>query len=587
MVGCGPPPTEPPPATQAPPPVTAPPAPGPTSPAPWVTPRHRRPARRRTRAKPRATARTAVSRLRPTADAKDGKDSKDAAKDGATTTTGKAGTKTSERRDQSDTVGGGGRGQRRRERRRLPRGRDRGARGRRRRRCGRPPAPSPTPRPRARLTASGTVRRWRRAHGRSGRATARATTPATSTPRFTRAGADRRRDRQPVHRRRLDLLSATPATCARSPDNSVALVVTSPPYFAGKAYETDLEAGHIPSTYLEYLAMLRDVFAECLRVLEPGGRMCVNVANLGRKPYRSLAGDVTTILQDELAMLLRGEVMWVKAKGAAGSCAFGSYMKASNPGAARPHRAGRDRVEGPVRPRTPISRPARKLGLPHESDISKEEFLASTLDVWEIRPERARRVNHPAPFPVELPERFIHLYTYVGDVVLDPFLGSGSTAVAAAAHRTALRGLRPRPRVRGDRRSTHRRSAAPRPSPTDGRRPGRPYHPTVLGSGSVAVSVSSNLYVLRRVRRGRDLVRVAVRAADRARLPQPRHRAVGGGDPRAAAPLPQAHRGEHRLVRRSGSRSCSCCSASSPRPRAARCSATRRRSPASRVVWCC
>ena len=72
-----------------------------------------------------------------------------------------------------------------------------------------------------------------------------------------------------------------------------------------------------------------------------------------------------------------------------------------------------------------------KLGLPHESDISKEEFLASTLDVWEIRPERARRVNHPAPFPVELPERFIQLYTYVGDVVLDPFLGSGSTAVAA------------------------------------------------------------------------------------------------------------------------------------------------------------
>jgi DNA modification methylase len=214
-------------------------------------------------------------------------------------------------------------------------------------------------------------------------------------------------------------------------DNSVALVVTSPPYFAGKAYETDLEAGHIPSTYLEYLAMLRDVFAECLRVLEPGGRMCVNVANLGRKPYRSLAGDVTTILQDELAMLLRGEVVWVKAKGAAGSCAFGSYMKASNP-------VLRDLTERVVIAskgrfsRAPDLKTRRKVGLPHESDISKEEFLASTLDVWEIRPERARRVNHPAPFPVELPERFIRLYTYVGDVVLDPFLGSGSTAVAAA-----------------------------------------------------------------------------------------------------------------------------------------------------------
>jgi DNA modification methylase len=213
-------------------------------------------------------------------------------------------------------------------------------------------------------------------------------------------------------------------------DNSVALVVTSPPYFAGKAYETELGAGHIPATYLDYLRMLRDVLSECLRVLEPGGRLCVNVANLGRKPYRSLAGDVTTILQDELAMLLRGEVVWVKAKGAAGNCAFGSYMKASNP-------VLRDLTE-----RVVIASKGRfdraipwqeraKLGLPHESDISRDEFLASTLDVWEIRPERAKRVQHPAPFPVELPERLIRLYTYVGDVVLDPFLGSGSTAVAA------------------------------------------------------------------------------------------------------------------------------------------------------------
>jgi DNA modification methylase len=213
-------------------------------------------------------------------------------------------------------------------------------------------------------------------------------------------------------------------------DNSVALIVTSPPYFAGKDYELALGEGHIPATYLEYLTMLRDVFAECVRVLEPGGRICVNVANLGRKPYRSLAGDVTTILQDELAMLLRGEIIWVKAKGATGSCAFGSYMKASNP-------VLRDLTERVVIAskgsfgRSPVLKKRRELGLPHESTISKEEFLASTLDVWEIRPERARRVQHPAPFPVELPERLIRLYTYVDDVVLDPFLGSGSTAVAA------------------------------------------------------------------------------------------------------------------------------------------------------------
>jgi modification methylase len=225
--------------------------------------------------------------------------------------------------------------------------------------------------------------------------------------------------------------------CADSRDlsmiesKSVALVVTSPPYFSAKAYEEAMGEGHVPASYGDYLTMLHDVFAECRRVLEPGGRICVNVANLGRKPYRSLAGDVTTILQDELAMLLRGEVVWVKAKGAAGSCAFGSYMKASNPVL----RDLSERVVIASKGRFDRAIPAKaraERGLPHESDISKEEFLASTLDVWEIRPERARRVRHPAPFPVELPERSIRLYTYVGDVVLDPFLGSGSTAVAAA-----------------------------------------------------------------------------------------------------------------------------------------------------------
>jgi len=84
------------------------------------------------------------------------------------------------------------------------------------------------------------------------------------------------------------------------PDSSVALVVTSPPYFAGKEYEEALGEGGVPRTYLEYLDLLRDVFAECARTLEPGGRIAVNVANLGRRPYRSLSADVIAILQDDL-----------------------------------------------------------------------------------------------------------------------------------------------------------------------------------------------------------------------------------------------------------------------------------------------
>ncbi len=211
---------------------------------------------------------------------------------------------------------------------------------------------------------------------------------------------------------------------------SVALVVTSPPYFAGKAYETDLGSNGVPATYLDYLQLLTDVFAECARTLEPGGRIAVNVANLGRRPYRSLSGDVATILQDRLGLLLRGEVVWRKGRGAGGNCAWGSYRSPANP-------TLRDVTERVViaskgRFDRALGRDERAArGLPHEPTIAADEFLEATLDVWELAPESATRVGHPAPFPVELPQRLIELYTYRDDLVLDPFMGSGSTAVAA------------------------------------------------------------------------------------------------------------------------------------------------------------
>src|SRR5881398_158704 len=180
-----------------------------------------------------------------------------------------------------------------------------------------------------------------------------------------------------------DPLRCADARALDLPDGSVALVVTSPPYFAGKEYEAALGEGAIPASYLDYLGMLRDVFSECRRVLEPGGRIAVNVANLGRKPYRSLSADVIRILQDDLGLLLRGELIWQKGEGASGSCAWGSFRSAANPVL----RDLTERVVVASKGRFDRARSVREraaTGLPFESTVSTDDFMALTLDVWSV-----------------------------------------------------------------------------------------------------------------------------------------------------------------------------------------------------------
>ena len=254
---------------------------------------------------------------------------------------------------------------------------------------------------------------------------ARFTPPVISSDETVVAPADR-----PLQ----DVLLAGPAEHSLADesavrDNSVALVVTSPPYFVGKTYEEAMGRGHVPSEYEEHLANLHRVFELCVRKLEPGGRIAVNVANLGRRPYRSQAADVIRIFED-LGLLLRGEIIWKKGEGSNGSTAWGSFQKPSNP-------VFRDITERIVVAskgrfdRAISSRERSERGLPAVGSITKEAFMRDTKDVWEIAPESATRVGHPAPFPVALPGRLIELYTYYGDLVLDPYMGSGTSAVAA------------------------------------------------------------------------------------------------------------------------------------------------------------
>jgi site-specific DNA-methyltransferase (adenine-specific) len=218
----------------------------------------------------------------------------------------------------------------------------------------------------------------------------------------------------PIPARNLDrLYCKSSETMEELPDSSMHLMITSPPYNASKDYAQDLNLS-------EYLSILGQVWQETYRVLVPGGRACINVANLGRKPYIPLHMYIIDIMM-EIGFLMRGEIIWNKASSASQSTAWGSWQSASNPVLRDIHEYilifsksnfKRDRSS-------------------KENTIGKDEFLDWTKSVWTFPAVSAKKIGHPAPFPEELPHRLIQLYSFKGDVILDPFVGSGTTCLAA------------------------------------------------------------------------------------------------------------------------------------------------------------
>lgn len=202
------------------------------------------------------------------------------------------------------------------------------------------------------------------------------------------------------------------------PNNSLHLMITSPPYNVSKEYDNDLSLN-------EYLNLLKNCFTETYRVLVDGGRACINIANIGRKPYIPLSDYISKIMI-EIGFNMRGEIIWNKSAGAGISTAWGSFQSASNPILRDVHEYILIFSKGNYK----RERDKNEKEFRHDN-ITKEEFIEWTKSVWTMNTESAKRIGHPAPFPEELPNRLIKLFSFTNDIVIDPFMGSGTTAIAA------------------------------------------------------------------------------------------------------------------------------------------------------------
>jgi|UniRef100_A0A7C6A929 site-specific DNA-methyltransferase (adenine-specific) len=196
---------------------------------------------------------------------------------------------------------------------------------------------------------------------------------------------------------------------------SIDLIVTSPPYNVGIKYNTHDDT----MSYREYLSFTKVWLTKCFQLMKEDGRFCLNIPlDKNKGGQQSVCADITTIAK-QIGFKYHSTIIWNE-QNISRRTAWGSWLSASAP-----------YVIAPVEVIVVLYKDQwKKVSGSRKSDITKDEFMEWTNGVWNFSGESKTRIGHPAPFPVELPRRCIKLFSFVGDTVLDPFLGSGSTLIA-------------------------------------------------------------------------------------------------------------------------------------------------------------
>jgi site-specific DNA-methyltransferase (adenine-specific) len=207
---------------------------------------------------------------------------------------------------------------------------------------------------------------------------------------------------------------------------SVDLIVTSPPYNVDIQYNSHKD----DATYAEYLEFSKKWMARCFEWTKDSGRFCLNVPlDKNKGGQQSVTADLTTIAK-EIGWKYHSTIIWNE-QNISRRTAWGSWLSASAPYVIAP-------VESIV---VLYKKEWKRDAKGKKSDILRDEFLQWTNGVWSFNGESKKRIGHPAPFPVELPRRCIKLFSFVDDTILDPFLGSGTTAIAALQNNRAAIGI--------------------------------------------------------------------------------------------------------------------------------------------------